>query len=342
MAIQVAVIGAAAYAGEELLRILTRHRQVDVAVITSRKYAGQPVSTVFPRFSGSDLEFSAPDVNQIAETCDIVFLALPHGLAAEYAIPLLKSGLTVIDISADFRLNNPEKYKEYYDEDHPAVELLSEAVYGMPERYREQIKSAKLIACPGCYPTSSILPSAPLLEAGLVSPDGIVVSSMSGVTGTGRKVALELIYPECNESLRAYGTVGHRHLPEIEQEMALAAGLDREIAISFVPHLVPVNRGINSTILLDANEGCTLEKIAEAYEKAYANEQFVRVLGAKKFSDTKYVTMTNCCEIAYNIDTHTNKVILTSAIDNLTKGASGQAVQCMNIICDFEESEGLI
>jgi len=342
MAIQVAVIGAAGYAGEELLRILTRHRQVDVAVITSRKYAGQPVSTVFPRFSGSDLEFSAPDVNQIAETCDIVFLALPHGLAAEYAIPLLKSGLTVIDISADFRLNNPEKYKEYYDEDHPAVELLSEAVYGMPERYREQIKSAKLIACPGCYPTSSILPSAPLLEAGLVSPDGIVVSSMSGVTGTGRKVALELIYPECNESLRAYGTVGHRHLPEIEQEMALAAGLDREIAISFVPHLVPVNRGINSTILLDANEGCTLEKIAEAYEKAYANEQFVRVLGAKKFSDTKYVTMTNCCEIAYNIDTHTNKVILTSAIDNLTKGASGQAVQCMNIICDFEESEGLI
>ncbi|MBU8902565.1 MAG: N-acetyl-gamma-glutamyl-phosphate reductase [Victivallales bacterium] len=342
MAIQVAVIGAAGYAGEELLRILTRHHQADVAIITSRKYAGQPVSTVFPRFTGSDLKFSAPDVNQIAKTCDIVFLALPHGLAAEYAIPLLKSGLKVIDISADFRLKSPEKYKEYYQEDHPAVELLSEAVYGMPERYREQIKSAKLIACPGCYPTSSILPTAPLLEAGLVSPDGIVVSSMSGVSGTGRKVELPYIFSECNESLRAYGTVAHRHLPEIEQEMALAAGLDREIAINFLPHLVPVNRGINSTILLDANEGCTLGKIAEAYEKAYANEQFVRVLGAKKFSDTKYVTMTNCCEIGYNIDPHTNKVILTSAIDNLTKGASGQAVQCMNIIFGFEESEGLI
>ena len=342
MAIQVAVIGAAGYAGEELLRILTRHRQVDVAVITSRKYAGQPVSTVFPRFTGSDLTFSTPDVDQIAETCDIVFLALPHGLATEYAIPLLKAGLKVIDISADFRLKSPEKYKEYYEEDHPSVELLSEAVYGMPERYREQIKNAKLIACPGCYPTSSILPTVPLLEAGLVSPDGIVVSSMSGVTGTGRKVALPLIYPECNESLRAYGTVGHRHLPEIEQEMASAAGLDREIAINFVPHLVPVNRGINSTILLDANEGCTLEKIDEAYEKAYANEQFVRVLGSKQFSDTKYVTMTNCCEIAYNIDPHTNKVILTSAIDNLTKGASGQAVQCMNIILGFDEAEGLI
>jgi len=342
MSIQVAVIGAAGYAGEELLRILTRHRQADVAVITSRKYADQPVSTVFPRFTGSDLKFSAPDVDQIAKTCDVVFLALPHGLATEYAIPLLEAGLKVIDISADFRLKSPEKYKEYYQEDHPAVELLSEAVYGMPERYREQIKSAKLIACPGCYPTSSILPTAPLLEAGLVSPDGIVVSSMSGVTGTGRKVALPLIFPECNESVRAYGTVAHRHLPEIEQEMAFAAGLDREIAINFLPHLVPVNRGINSTILLNANDGCTLEKIGEAYEKAYANEQFVRVLEAKKFSDTKYVTMTNCCEIAYNIDPHTNKVILTSAIDNLTKGASGQAVQCMNIIFDFEEAEGLI
>ena len=341
MAIQAAVIGAAGYAGEELLRILIRHHQVDVKIITSRKYAGQPVSAVFPRFTDSGLEFSAPDINQIAESCDVVFLALPHGLATEYAIPLLESGLKVIDISADFRLKSPEKYKKYYKEDHPAPELLAEAVYGMPERYREQIKNARLIACPGCYPTSSILPTAPLLEAGLVSPEGIVVSSMSGVTGAGRKVDQPYIFPECNESLRAYATTGHRHLPEIEQEMASAAGLD-EIAINFVPHLVPVNRGINSTILMNANEGCTLEKIDAAYEKAYANEQFVRVLGAKKFSDTKYVTMTNCCEIAYNIDPHTNKVIVTSAIDNLTKGASGQAVQCMNIIFGFDEAEGLI
>jgi N-acetyl-gamma-glutamyl-phosphate reductase len=342
MAVQVAVIGAAGYAGEELLRILSRHRQAEIKVVTSRKYAGQPVSDVFPRFWGTDLKFSQPDVKQIAYTCDVVFLALPHGLATEYAIPLLEAGLKVIDISADFRLKSPEKYKEYYKEDHPAVELLAKAVYGMPERYREQIRSAKLIACPGCYPTSSILPTAPLLEAGLVSPDGIVVSSMSGVTGTGRKVALPLIFPECNESLRAYGVVAHRHLPEIEQEMAFAAGIDREIAINFVPHLVPVNRGINSTILLNANEGCTLERIADAYEKAYADEPFVRVLPANSFSDTKYVTMTNCCEIAYNIDPHTNKVILTSAIDNLTKGASGQAVQCMNIIFGCDESEGLI
>ena len=342
MAIQAAVIGAAGYAGEELLRILIRHRQADVKIITSRKYAGQPVSAVFPRFTDSGLEFSAPDIDQIAESCDVVFLALPHGLATEYAIPLLKSGLKVIDISADFRLKSPQKYKEYYKEDHPAPELLAEAVYGMPERYREQIKGARLIACPGCYPTSSILPTAPLLEAGLVSTEGIVVASMSGVSGAGRKIDLPFIFPECNESLRAYASTGHRHLPEIEQEMAAAAGLDREIAINFVPHLVPVNRGINSTILLNANENCTQEKIDEAYEKAYGNEQFVRVLGAKKFSDTKYVTMTNCCEIAYNIDSHTNKVIVTGAIDNLTKGASGQAVQCMNLIFGFDEAEGLI
>ncbi|MFA7184160.1 MAG: N-acetyl-gamma-glutamyl-phosphate reductase [Victivallales bacterium] len=342
MAIQAAVIGAAGYAGEELLRILTRHHQADIAVITSRKYAGQEVSTVFPRFTGSNLYFSAPDVEQIAERCDVVFLALPHGLATEYALPLLESGLKVIDISADFRLKSPAKYKEYYSEDHPAPELLSKAVYGLPERYRKQIKDAALIACPGCYPTSSILPAAPLLEAGLASPDGIVIASMSGVTGTGRKVELSLIFPECNESLRAYKTVAHRHLPEIEQELAFAAGLDREIALNFVPHLVPVNRGINSTILLNANPGCTLERIAEAYEKAYGSERFVRVLPAKSFSDTKYVTMTNCCEIAYNIDPHTNKIIVTGAIDNLTKGASGQAVQCMNIMFGFEEAEGLI
>jgi N-acetyl-gamma-glutamyl-phosphate reductase len=164
---------------------------------------------------------------------------------------------------------------------------------------------------------------------------------MSGVTGTGRKVDLPYLFTECNESLRAYKTVAHRHLPEIEQELAFATGFDKEIAINFVPHLVPVNRGINSTILLDAEKGCTLEKIAKVYEQAYGKEQFVRVLPAGSFSDTKNVTMTNCCEIAYNIDAHTNKVILTSAIDNLTKGASGQAVQCMNIILGFKENEGL-
>ncbi|WET06487.1 N-acetyl-gamma-glutamyl-phosphate reductase [Lentisphaerota bacterium ZTH] len=342
MSIKVAVVGAAGYSGEELLRLLARHNEAEVKVITSRKYAGQPVSDVFPRFWGSDLKFTAPDVKTIAAECDAAFLALPHGLATEYAVPLLKAGVKVIDISADFRLRSTSKYQEYYGEAHPAPELLKLAVYGMPERYREQIKNADLIACPGCYPTSSILPAAPLLKGGLVSTEGIVVASMSGVTGAGRKVDLPYIFPECNESVKAYKPYGHRHLPEIEQEMAAAAGVDHEIAINFIPHLVPVNRGINSTILMNAAAGCSMEKIASAYEKAYGKEKFVRILPAGKCSDTKYVTMSNCCEIGYNYDPRTNKVILTSVIDNLTKGASGQALQCLNIMFGLEETSGLL
>jgi len=338
--IKVAIVGASGYSGEELLRLLFCHPNASVEVITSRQYAGQPVGTVFPRFIDQPICFSEPDVKKIAETCDVAFLALPHGLAAEFAIPLLEAGVTVIDISADFRLKSPAKYKAYYKEDHPQPELLKTAVYGLPERYREQLKTANLIACAGCYPTSSILPSAPLLAAGLVKTEGIVVSSMSGVSGAGRKVALDYIFPECNESLRAYGVAGHRHLPEIEQEMAAAAGVD-ELAINFCPHLVPVNRGINSTILMYAAEGCTLEKAREVLEKTYKDEPFVRVLPPGRLSDTKYVTMSNVCEIGLVFDDHTNKLIVTSTIDNLTKGASGQAIQCMNIRFGLNETAGL-
>ncbi|HJH02844.1 MAG TPA: N-acetyl-gamma-glutamyl-phosphate reductase [Victivallis vadensis] len=339
--VRVAVFGASGYAGEELLRILLRHPNAEVVAITSRKNAGEPVSTVFPRFTGAPLTFVEPKVDEIAAKCDAAILALPHGLATEYAIPLLKAGVKVFDISADFRLKSAAKYKEYYKVDHPAPELLAKAVYGLPERYRDQLRTADLVACAGCYPTSSILPTAPLLAAKLVKPTGIAVVSCSGVTGAGRKVDLPYIFPECNESLKAYGVVGHRHLPEIEQEMAFAAGVP-EMAINFIPHLAPMNRCINSTILMDAADGCTLEKIGEVYEQTYGKEQFVRILPAKRCADTKYVSMTNTCEIGYNLDPHTNKVIVTSVIDNLTKGASGQAVQCMNIRFGLDEAAGLI
>ena len=339
--VRVAVFGASGYAGEELLRILLRHPNAEVVAITSRKNAGEPVSTVFPRFTGAPLTFVEPKVDEIAAKCDAAILALPHGLATEYAIPLLKAGVKVFDISADFRLKSAAKYKEYYKVDHPAPELLAKAVYGLPERYRDQLRTADLVACAGCYPTSSILPTAPLLAAKLVKPTGIAVVSCSGVTGAGRKVDLPYIFPECNESLKAYGVVGHRHLPEIEQEMAFAAGVP-EMAINFIPHRAPMNRCINSTILMDAADGCTLEKIGEVYEQAYGKEQFVRILPAKRCADTKYVSMTNTCEIGYNLDPHTNKVIVTSVIDNLTKGASGQAVQCMNIRFGLDEAAGLI
>ncbi|MEA4862738.1 MAG: N-acetyl-gamma-glutamyl-phosphate reductase [Victivallaceae bacterium] len=339
--IRVAVVGAAGYAGEELLRILLRHPGVEITAITSRKNAGQGVDTVFPRFAGSGLTFVEPDAENLAKLCDAAFLALPHGLATEYAIPLLKLGVRVIDISADFRLRSTAKYEEYYGQPHPAPELLKEAVYGQPERYREQLKGANLVACAGCYVTSIILGSCPLLEAGLVKTTGIVASSMSGVTGAGRKVDLAYIFPECNESLKAYKVWGHRHLPEMEQELACAAGVP-ELKMSFIPHLVPVNRGINSTIIFDAEPGCTLDKVGEAFHHAYDGEQFVQVLPAKSCSDTKYVTMTNMCQIGYNLDPHTGKVIVTSVIDNLTKGASGQAVQCMNIMFGFSENAGLV
>lgn len=339
--IRAAVIGASGYSGEELIRLLLRHPSVDLRVITSRKEAGKNISEIFPRFADSSLSFSVPDVPEIAKTCEVAFLALPHGLAAEFAIPLIEAGVKVIDISADFRIRSTEKYKEYYGADHPSPELLKKAVYGLPERYRAQIRNADLIACPGCYPTSIILPTAPLLEAGLVSTENIIVSADSGVSGAGRKVDLPYIFPECNESVRAYGIVRHRHLPEIEQELAVAAKVG-SLAMNFIPHLVPVNRGIFSTIILRPTSAFSPEAVAEAYAKAYGAERFVRVLPSGKLPDTKHVTLTNSCEIGYVFDEHTGNLIVCSVIDNLTKGASGQAVQDMNIRFGLDEAAGLL
>lgn len=339
--IRAAVIGASGYSGEELIRLLLRHPSVDLRVITSRKEAGKNILEIFPRFADSSLSFSVPDVPEIAKTCEVAFLALPHGLAAEFAIPLIEAGVKVIDISADFRIRSTEKYKEYYGADHPSPELLKKAVYGLPERYRAQIRNADLIACPGCYPTSIILPTAPLLEAGLVSTENIIVSADSGVSGAGRKVDLPYIFPECNESVRAYGIVRHRHLPEIEQELAVAAKVG-SLAMNFIPHLVPVNRGIFSTIILRPTSAFSPEAVAEAYAKAYGAERFVRVLPSGKLPDTKHVTLTNSCEIGYVFDEHTGNLIVCSVIDNLTKGASGQAVQDMNIRFGLDEAAGLL
>lgn len=339
--INVSIVGAAGYSGEELLRLLIRHPYAEIKCITSRKNDGVHISEVFPRFADTDLYFSKPDVKKIIEESDVVFLALPHGLAAEYAEPFVKAGLRVFDLSADFRLNSLEKYKEYYKVDHPAPELMQMAVYGSPERKKQDIVDTTLVACPGCYPTSITLPLCPLLKSGLVETEGIVASSMSGVSGAGRKVDLPFIFPECNESVRPYGVTGHRHLPEIEQELAEAAGVE-SMAINFIPHLVPVTRGIHSTIIAKAKVGVTAEEIGDVLSTVYADAPFVRVLLAGKLADTKHITLTNVCEIGYAYDEHTGNVILSSAIDNLTKGASGQAVQSMNIVFGFEETTGLL
>lgn len=340
--LKVAIFGASGYMGEELVRLLLRHPHVEISAVTSRSNAGQPIGQVFPRFGELPLAFCEPNVAAIAEQARIAFLALPHGLAHEYAIPLLENGVRVIDLSADFRLHSAAQYQKYYKEEHPRPELLAQAVYGAPERHREAIGQARLVACPGCYPTSITLPVCPLLRDGLVSPEGIIAASLSGVSGAGRKEKIEYLFSECNESIRPYGVTGHRHLPEIEQELAEAAGLPA-LKINFVPHLIPVTRGIHSTIFLQpAREGVTPDAIRACWLAAYGQEPFVRVLPSGRLADTKYVTMTNVCEMGCAVDSHTGRIIVSSAEDNLTKGGSGQAVQCLNIMCGFPETAGLL
>ncbi len=349
---KVAIVGASGYSGEELVKLLLNHPHAELVAVTSRQSAGQTLASVFPKFAShpktKSLKFIEPNAEQLAKEADVVFLALPHGVAAEYAIPLLKAGAIVIDLSADFRLKSADVYKEFYAHDHPAPELLAKSVYGLPEFYREQIKKATLIASPGCYPTSILLPTLPLLNAGLIKPQGIIADSYSGVSGAGRKAEVDYLFCECNESVRPYGVPKHRHLSEIEEQISFASGT--KVVIQFTPHLMPVNRGILTTLYLaptehfsDATGAAKMgERISACYAKAYASEPFVRVLEGKALPDTKNVVGTNVCEISWRLDPRTGRLIVMSAEDNLVKGASGQAVQSMNILCGFPETAGLV
>ena len=349
---KVAIVGASGYSGEELVRRLLAHPHVELTAVTSRQNAGQTVAQVFPKFAShpkaKTLRFSEPNAELLAKQAEIIFLALPHGVAAEFAVPLLQLGCTVIDLSADFRLKSAAVYREFYAQDHPASELLAKSVYGLPEIYRAAIRNASLIASPGCYPTSVLLPVIPLLRAGLIKPTGIIADSLSGVSGAGRKAEVDYLFVECNESLRAYGVPKHRHLSEIEEQLALAAGAP--VTIQFTPHLVPVNRGIHTTLYLatekhfnNAAEAAALgEQISACYQAAYANEPFVRLLDNKTLPDTKNVAGTNVIEIAWRLDPRTGRLLVFSAEDNIVKGASGQAVQSLNVLCGFPETAGLV
>ena len=349
---KVAIIGASGYSGEELVRLLLNHPSVELTAITSRQSAGQTVAQVFPRFASHPrsgaLRFTEPDARALSTQAGIVFLALPHGVAAEFAVPLLQAGCVVIDLSADFRLKNAATYKEFYGHDHPAPELLQKSIYGLPEIHRAEIRQARLIASPGCYPTSILVPVLPLLRAGLIKSTGIIADCLSGVSGAGRKAEVGYLFCECNESVRPYGVPRHRHLSEIEEQLAIAAG--GPVTIQFTPHLIPVNRGILTTLYLapelhfnTAEQAAALgEKIAACYAKAYANEPFVRLLEGTALPDTKNVTGTNVIEIAWRLDPRTGRLLVMSAVDNIVKGASGQAVQCMNIQCGFPETTGLL
>ncbi len=337
----VAIVGANGYSGEELCRLLAGHPRVRIVAVTSRQHEGKRVGEVLPRLGGhpglEGLAFLSSDAEALLATdAEYIFLALPHGLAVEFARPLVFGGRRVIDLSADFRLRSAERYLEFYGEVHGAPELLDQAVFGLPELHRKEIAVAGLVASAGCYPTSILLPLAPLLKAGLLEPDSLIASSASGVSGAGRKADATLLYSECNESLRAYGLPKHRHLSEIEQELTLAAGQD--IQITFVPHLAPMTRGIHTTIF--AKPRGSLAEINACLKVAYASEPFIRFGDA--LPDTKNVAGTNFCDIAIRHDERTGRVILLSVIDNLIKGASGQAVQNFNLMAGFPETTGLL
>ncbi len=343
--IKTVVVGASGYSGEQLMKLLLRHPGVEVAGLTSRQEAGNPLTTVMPRFRGwpgaAALTFIEPTPALIAATgAEAAFLALPHGVAAEIAVPLLEQGLTVIDLSADFRLDDAAVYREFYDHEHPAPALLREAVYGLPEVHGAAIKQARLIASPGCYPTSIILPLLPVLRAGLVDLASLTAFSMSGVSGAGRKASVPLLFAECNESVRAYGLPKHRHLSEIEQELSRAAG--EKITMTFAPHLVPVTAGIATTITATVRPGVEAADFAKAFADAYTDAPFVRVLGEGAFPDTKHVVGTNFIDIGWSFDPRTSRVLLLSAEDNLVKGAAGQAVQSFNLRYGFDETLGLV
>ena len=343
--IKVAVIGASGYSGAELIRILLGHDGAELACVTSRAEAGRGLPDVFPRFRGvgeaETLSFIEPDVAAVAAAgAQVAFLALPHGVAAEFAGPLLDAGLKVIDLSADYRLADPEVYEEFYGAPHPDRARLEGAVYGLPEIRAEAIAGADLVASPGCYPTSVILPLAPALAGGLVEPDSIHVVSMSGTSGAGKKADASLLFAECNESVRQYSVPKHRHLSEIEQELSLAAG--SAVTISFTPVLTPVTAGILTTTYAQASGGAGADDLGRALSDAYIESPFVRLLGENRPPDTKNVTRTNFIDIGWSHDPRTDRFVLMSAEDNLVKGAAGQAVQSFNLMFGLPETAGLL
>ncbi len=342
--VKVAIVGASGYSGQELIRLLMRHPYVDLACVTSRQYEGRTIAEVYPRFARhrfSDRKFAPATVEAVvASGATFAFLALPHGLAHEFAAPLLAAGIRLIDLSADFRLRDAAVFEEFYKGAHPAPELLDQSVYGIPEIYRKEIAASNLVASAGCYPTSIILPLVPLLRQRLIEPDSIIASSLSGVSGAGRKADIDLLYCECNESARAYGLPKHRHLSEIEQELSLAAG--QPIIISFTPHLIPLSRGILTTLYTKLAAGVAPDAVGAALEQAYGSEPFVRLVGTTGSVDIKNVAQTNFIDIGWRHDPRTGRVILLSAEDNVVKGASGQAVQSLNLMCGWPETLALI
>lgn len=336
---KIGIYGASGYTGQELMRLLFRHPEVRVDVVTSRRFAGSPVADVFPQFTDlQDLEFTNAPPEKVAEAVNFVFLALPHGTSMDVVPAFFHTGMKMIDLSADFRLRDVACYEQWYGK-HTSASLIREAIYGIPELYRSAMKESRFVAVPGCYPTSAILGLAPAVKEHMVRSSSIIVDSKSGVSGAGREPQITSLFCEVNEGFKAYKIAQHRHTPEIEQELSLLAG--HEVRISFTPHLVPLNRGILSTIYADLSSDCTADDLLKLYRSFYAGEKFIRIYKAGMFPNISSVRGSNYCDIGIAVDKRTRRAIIVSVLDNLIKGASGIAVQSMNIMCGFREDAGL-
>ncbi len=338
--IRAAVVGATGYAGAELIRILVGHPGVDLTVITSRQYDGERFDAIYPAMAGQvDLRCETYDPERVCTLADMIFLALPHKLPMAFVPELISRGKKVIDLSADFRFQNAKAYEAAY-QTHTAKELLDRAVYGLCEVYTDRIKTADLIGNPGCYPTSVLLPLVPLLQKGWVNPGSLIADSKSGVSGAGRSLSLTTHFCEVHGSFKAYKVARHRHAPEMNEVLGDAAGTP--VHITFVPHLVPMSRGMQTTIYADLKEKVAESDIRSCLETFYKERPFVRICPADRPPDSAHVRGTNFCDIGFALDQTANRIILLSAIDNLVKGAAGQAVQNMNLMAGLDETEGLL
>ncbi|MEH6549022.1 MAG: N-acetyl-gamma-glutamyl-phosphate reductase [Pseudomonadales bacterium] len=335
--IKVGIVGGTGYTGVELLRLLATHPEAEVVAITSRSEAGVRVDQMFPSLRGFyDLRFSVPD-SKVLAACDVVFFATPHGVAQGMMAELALGDARVIDLSADFRIRDIATWEQWYGQPHGCPEKVAQAVYGLPEVNREQIRNASLVACPGCYPTSIQLGFLPLIKAGIIDPQRLIANSVSGVSGGGKAAKVDFLLTECADSFKAYAVPGHRHLPEIKQGLVDLAGTD--VGLTFVPHLVPMIRGMHSTLYATLTD--TSVDLQALYEEVFANEPFVDVMPAGEHPQTRTVRGTNLCRIAVHRPADSDQVVVLSVIDNLTKGASGQALQNMNIMFGLDETLGL-
>lgn len=338
--IKVGIIGATGYAGGELVRILTGHKDAEIKWYGSRSYIGKKYADVYRNmFQIVDAECMDDNMEELASQVDVIFTATPQGLCASLVNEEILSKVKIIDLSADFRLKDVKVYEEWYKIEHKAPRFLEEAVYGLCEINREDVKKARLVANPGCYTTCSILTAYPLAKEGLIDMSTLIIDAKSGTSGAGRGAKLPNLFCEVNENMKAYGVANHRHTPEIEEQLGYAAG--EKVVLNFTPHLVPMNRGILATEYAKLTKEVSWEDVKAVYDRYYGNEKFVRVLGQDEYPETKWVEGSNYVDIGFKIDPRTNRIIMLGAIDNLVKGAAGQAVQNMNLMFGLEESEGL-